>query len=70
MKNTDSDIPDVLAFLFPHQRVVHGEISDFLVSVNVIEAVSGEDFFRALGQLKETKLEDIDKWEVWQRYGS
>ena len=68
MKNAGSDIPDVLAFLFPHQRIVHGEIADFLVSVNVIEAVSGEDFFRVLGQDKETKLEDIDTWEVWQRF--
>lgn len=68
MKKADSDIPDVLAFLFPHQRVVHGNIQDFLVSVNVIEALSGEDFFRALGPEKETHLEDIDTWEVWQRF--
>lgn len=64
MKKADSEIPDVLAFLFPHQRVVHGEIQNFLVSVNVIEAVSGEDFFRGLGLEKETKLEDVDTWEV------
>jgi len=70
MKNADSDLPVVLAFLFPHQRVTHGEIQDFLVSVNVIEAVSGEDFFRGLGLENETKLEDVDTWENWQRFSN
>lgn len=67
MKKPDSNIPDVLAFLFPHQRVSHGEIQDFLVSVNVIEALSGEDFFRNLGTANERDLEDIDTYEVWKR---
>jgi DNA/RNA endonuclease G (NUC1) len=33
MKKAGSEIPDVLAFLFPHQRIAHGKIQDFLVSV-------------------------------------
>jgi len=44
VKKAGADLPDLLAFLFPHQKVAHGEIQDFLVSVNVIEAMSGEDF--------------------------
>lgn len=70
IENADSDIPYVLAFLFPHQRVRHGEIHDFLVSVNVIEAISGEDFFRDLGLANERKLEDIDTWETWMRFSN
>ena len=67
MNNPNADIPDVLAFLFPHQRIAHGDIQDFLVTVNVIEAVSAEDFFLDLGPERENRLEDIDTWEVWQR---
>ncbi len=35
----DVEAPIVLAFLFPHQRVRHGEIEDFLVSIDVVEAL-------------------------------
>jgi len=31
--------PVVLAFLFPHQRKSHGHIEDFLVTVDVLEAI-------------------------------
>ncbi len=41
----DSGTPDVLAFLFPHQIKKHGDIQDDLVSVNLIEAITGVDFF-------------------------
>jgi endonuclease G len=67
MKKSGSEIPDVLAFLFPHQRIPHGKIQDFLVSVNLIEALSGEDFFRLLSADDERALEDIDTWETWKR---
>jgi len=69
--NPDTGIPIVLAFLFPHQRSVHGKIEDFLVTVNVIEALTGEDFFITLGGQTEKRLEDQDTWEIWQRqFGS
>ena len=67
LKNEGSELPDVLAFLFPHQRVKHGDIEDFLVSVNVIEAISGEDFFLDLGIENENELEDVDTWVTWQK---
>ncbi len=38
--------PKVLAFLFPHQRKAHGDIEDFLVPVEIVEAMSGVDFVR------------------------
>jgi DNA/RNA endonuclease G (NUC1) len=53
--------PLVLAYLFPHQRVRHGELDAFLTSVNVIEALAGVDFFQDRDD--EDQLEDVDTWE-------
>jgi endonuclease G len=58
----DVETPVVLAFLFAHQRVRHGEIEDFLVSVDVVEALTGLDFFVGL---EEGVLEDRDTFENW-----
>ena len=66
MKKPDTDIPTVLAFLFPHQRSSHGSIEDFLVTIDVIEALAGVDFFKDLEDQIEDNLEDQDTWEVWQ----
>ncbi len=57
----DVETPVVLAFLFPHQRVRHGEIENFLVSVDVVEALTGLDFFMGVGEI----LEDRDTFENW-----
>jgi DNA/RNA endonuclease G (NUC1) len=46
----DVETPVVLAFLFPHQRARHGEIENFLVSVDVVEALTGLDFLRRLAR--------------------
>jgi endonuclease G len=59
------DDPMILAFLFPHQRVSHGEIQDFLVTINVLEAMTGLDFFPDLEDDTEATLEDRDTWETW-----
>jgi endonuclease G len=67
MENPDIDTPIVLAFLFPHHRSVHGDISDFLVTVYTIEALSGLDFFRNLNDQSERWLEDQDIWNTWER---
>jgi endonuclease G, mitochondrial len=61
----DSAVPYVLAFLFPHQRKAHGQIANFLVTVDVIEALTGEDFFSELEDASERQLEDRDTWETW-----
>ncbi len=58
----------VLAFLFPHQRIKHGEIEDFLVSINVIEALCGFDFFAGLDDDIEEAIEDQDTWENWATF--
>ncbi len=49
--------PRILAFLFPHQRVQHGEIQDFLVSIDVLEALTGLDF---LNELADDTERDAD----------
>jgi len=67
MENTDTGVPTVLAFLFPHHRSAHGSIEDFLVNIDVIEAVAGVDFFSVLDDPTEGWLEDQDTWEVWKR---
>lgn len=59
------DLPKVLAFLFPHQRVAHGELEDFLVTVDVIEALTGLDFFSDLNDLEEGVLENTDTIANW-----
>lgn len=52
-----------LAFMFTHQKVRHGRIQDFLTSVDIIEAMTGLDFF------PETKIdENIDTWHVWEEW--
>ncbi len=66
-KAFDAGVPTILAFLFPHQRSAHGNIEDFLVTVNVIESLTGADFFNALDDQTEKWLEDQDTWEVWKR---
>jgi len=63
-----SQTPLVLAFLFSHQRSKHGDIQDFLVSVDVLEALTGLDFLSDLADGTETELEDKDTWEVWEAH--
>lgn len=62
------DLPFVLAFLFPHQRQAHGEIEDYLVTVDVIEALTGLDFFNELSDPVEAKLEDTDTVVNWEAF--
>jgi endonuclease G len=52
-----------LAFLFPHQRVSHGEIQNFLTSIDVVEAMTGLDFFSNI-EIDE----DSDTWETWEKW--
>ncbi len=63
-----ADIPNVLAFLFPHHRKGHGDIEDYLVSVDVIEALTGLDFFQDLDDDIESGLEDRDTFENWSDF--
>ena len=59
----ESNKPKVLAFLFPHQIKKHGDIQDYLVSVNIIEAMSGLDFFP---DLNDEEMERKSTWENWE----
>jgi len=64
------DLPIVLASLFPHQRQAHGEIEDDLVTVDVIEELTGLDFFNELSDPVEAALEDTDTVVSWERLGA
>lgn len=69
VEDAESDIPFVLAYLFPHQRVRHGHLDAFLTSVDNIEALTGMDFFSELDEEAEEYLESTDTWEfATQRY--
>lgn len=57
-----------LAFLFPHQRSSHGDIEDFLVSIDVIESLTGLDFFTDLDDETEDWFEDMDTWDFWDEF--
>lgn len=65
IRKDENDKPKVLAFLLPHHRVAHGDIQDFLVSVDIIEAMTGLDFFRDLEDSEEAELESMDTWQNW-----
>lgn len=56
----------VLAFLFPHQIKKHGDIQDYLVSVNLIEAMTGLDFFPDLHNAEWEDGERKSTWENWE----
>jgi len=58
----------VLAFLFPHQRQSHGDKEDFLVSVDIVEALAGFDFFRAPDDGIDEDLETQDTWGFWDGF--
>ena len=55
--------PVILAFLFPHQVEDHGDIQDFLVSVDIIEALTSLDFFQ---ELNDEELERMSTWINWE----
>jgi endonuclease G, mitochondrial len=68
VKDEDTDYPMVAAFLLPHHRERHGDIQDYLVSVDVVEALTGLDFFSELDDETEVWLEDADTFENWGVY--
>lgn len=68
IRNDDQGKPKVLAFLLPHHRVAHGDIQDFLVSVDIIEALTGLDFFSDMDDDTEAELEAIDTWVNWSNF--
>lgn len=65
-----NDMPMVLAFLFPHSRVAHGNLQDYLVSVDVIESLSGLDFFSDFGKEVQGLLEDTDTFGNWGEFNA
>lgn len=56
--------PKVLAFLFPHQIYKHGDIEDFLVSVNLIEAMTGLDFFPEINDEEMERKSTFENWKT------
>lgn len=60
--------PLALAFLVPHHREPHGEIESYLVSVDIIEAITGLDFFRELDDRVEEELEKTDTSANWDKF--
>lgn len=66
MESATEPAPKVLAFLLPHQRVSYGRLENFLVSVDVIEALTGLDFLSELDDQIEAPVEQANTWPVWQ----
>jgi len=62
--------PSILAFLVPHVADGSGDIEDYLVTVDTIEALSGFDFFRELPDDIEGALESEGTWQNWDEFGS
>lgn len=57
--------PQALAFLLPHHREPHpyAEPEHFLVTVDVIEGLTGLDFFRELDEKIERRIESQGSWK-------
>jgi endonuclease G len=68
IRNDEEGNPVVLAFLFPHHKVPHGDIESFLVSVDIIESLTGLDFFRELDDSVEDSLEATDTYVNWDNF--
>lgn len=68
IRNDNHGKPLVLAFLMPHHKEAHGDIEDYLVSVDIIEAMTGHDFFRELDEDQEKALEATDTWLNWNTF--
>jgi endonuclease G len=64
----ESEPPKVLAFLFPHQRERQGNLDDFLVSIDTIEALTGLDFFSTMDQAQQNELESTGTWHFWENF--
>ena len=62
--------PSILAFLVPHVADGSGDIEDYLVTVDTIEALSGFDFFRELPDDIEGALESEGTWQNWDEFES
>jgi len=60
--------PRVLAFLLPHQRVSHGDLTDYLVSVDIIEQLTGLNFFSDLSEAQQEQIERTDTCANWNAY--
>jgi len=58
---------EVLAFVLPNSRIPkETPLSDFIVSVDDVERMSGLDFFNVLDKETEEKIEGEKAGEVWQ----
>lgn len=68
IRNDEEGNPLILAFLLPHHKVPHGDIENFLVSVDIIESLTGLDFFRELDDSIEDSLEAVDTWVNWRDF--
>jgi endonuclease G len=68
IREGEEGVPAVLAFLLPHHKEPHGEIQDYLVSVDIIEAMTDLDFFRELDEATEDSLEAVDTWKNWDSF--
>ena len=65
-----SNVPDVLAFLFPQKGVDYshsrdGEFLPHLTSVDTIEALTGLDFFTVLPSAGQEAIEEMIAVELW-----
>ena len=58
----------MLAFLFPHQHERQGELNDFLVPVDTIEALTGLDFFASMDESKQKELEKTNTFKFWDSF--
>jgi endonuclease G, mitochondrial len=63
-----TDVPLVLAFIFPHYRKKGQSIEDYLTTVDTIESATGLDLFNKLSEQKQDALERQGTWKNWPTF--
>ncbi|MCD4652563.1 DNA/RNA non-specific endonuclease [bacterium] len=67
-----SNVPDVLAFLFPHFKskhdVIQKEFKEYAVPVNYVESLTGLNFFSSVGEEDQERIESGVDYEPWKKY--
>jgi DNA/RNA endonuclease G (NUC1) len=63
-----SELPLILAFVFPHYRKRGQSIDDFLTTVDTIEAATGLNLFSKLSDAQQDLLERQGTWKNWPTF--
>jgi endonuclease G, mitochondrial len=72
IKKNETEIPDVLVFLFPHyarkEDVLDKDFRNYLVSVDFLETLTGYDFFNTFEESEQIIIESSVRKDNWNSF--